>query len=146
VFIYLHEGVTTTFRFRNMSALPPVQWTEPERASGAVSFSQHLSEMHAKLTTTTTPSTSVPVSTHSTVEKITHVVNTVVPQLVESIRHEFIDTSAPSVPSTPTTFAPSSSTPTPATTDVTVVTPPTMPPTFCNPNDYTHVQVNSFGV
>jgi hypothetical protein len=123
-----------------MSALPPIQWTEQERESGSVSFSQHLVELHKKLTTTTTstttttPSVSTTVTTRSTVEKITHVVEAVVPQLVDSMRHEFIDitTTPPTAVVTTTPFSPTSTTTFPAT-----------PPFICNPSDYPHIQVIS---
>jgi hypothetical protein len=87
-------------------------------------------------TTTTSPSTT---STHSTVEKLVHVVDTVVPQLVESIHHEFIETSTPAAPAVVTSPAPPTSTFTPTTI---TTTPPSTPPTFCNPVDSAHVQVN----
>jgi hypothetical protein len=121
-----------------MSTSPSVQWSEQEQESGAVSFSKHLSELREKLVTTTTTSPST-TSTHSTVEKLVHVVDTVVPQLVESIRHEFIETSTPAAPAVVTSPAPPTSTFTPTTI---TTTPPSTPPTFCNPVDSAHVQVN----
>jgi hypothetical protein len=138
--INLHEDVTTTFRFRNMSASPPVQWSEQEQESGAISFSKHLAELHHKLTTTTTttPTTVIPPVTRSPVEKFSHAVEVVVPQLVETLRHEFVD---------PPTAVPPTSIPAVTTTPFSVSTPPpttpthsTNPPVLCNRTDSTQVR------
>jgi hypothetical protein len=136
----LFEEVTTTFCFRNMSALPPIQWTEQEKTSGAVRFSQHLSELHDKLTTST-PSPAVSTTSRSTVEKIVHVVETVVPQIVETLQHEFVEptTTVVSVGTGVTTTSPTTIhfTTTPTTTTTSVI-----PPPDCRPTD--NVQVSLY--
>jgi hypothetical protein len=64
-----------------MSAVPPIEWGEEERATGAVSFTQHLKELSA-----------AHLSVPATVEKINHAVETVVPRLVEAIQEELLTT------------------------------------------------------
>jgi hypothetical protein len=128
--------VTTTFCFRNMSSSPTIQWSKHEQESGAVSFSKHLSELHHQLTTTTTtPTTLTPIITRSPVEKISHAVEIVVPQLVETLRHEFVDS-----PTTPTLVT---TTTTPTTTPPSLTTPTYSadPPILCNPADSTQVRI-----
>jgi hypothetical protein len=132
--------VTTTFSvFRNMSASPPIQWTDQEKESGAVSFAQHLSELREKLTTTTNvPSTVTPSTTRSTVEKIVHAVETVVPQIVETLHHEFVEPPTPGVSVGTTTVSVITTTPS-TTLSTSTTTSVSLPPT-CYPTD--HVQVS----
>jgi hypothetical protein len=137
--------VTTTVHFRNMSALPPVEWGEKERATGAVSYSQHVLELHKHLTTTTTSAPLVTSTTHSTAEKISHVVATVVPQLIESIHKEFVEPTTHSIPTNPTSVVPVDSTTSmvPVSTTASSFFPTSTPPTVCVPES-PYVQVNNF--
>jgi hypothetical protein len=115
-----------------MSALLPIQWTEQEKTSGAVSFSHHIAELHDKLTTSTTaPSPAVSTTSRSTVEKIAHVVETVVPQIVETLQHEFVEPTTTVVGTGVTTTSPTTIhfTATPTTTTTSFIPPPDCRPT-----------------
>jgi hypothetical protein len=121
--------------------LPPVQWTEGEVQHGAVGFEQHLHLLMANRTSSTASLSSTTMPTP--LQRLNHVVATIMPQVVEAIQHEFVNTSISTgvvTTTTPTTTDVSRISTTPTTITSTPATVNTLPPTVCIPTSNVQVK------